>query len=62
MLHAGGKFEGGSAYASSGGSARRRRQGGERDEPPWLTATVRRGGLLFRQIVSRTAASRPDGV
>jgi DNA gyrase subunit B len=48
QLHAGGKFEGGSAYASSGGlhgvgakaaNAMSRH----------LTATVRRGGLLFRQ-------------
>lgn len=48
MLHAGGKFEGGSAYASSGGlhgvgakaaNAMSRH----------LSATVRRGGMLFRQ-------------
>jgi DNA gyrase subunit B len=48
MLHAGGKFDGGSAYASSGGlhgvgakaaNAMSRR----------MTVTVRRGGLIFRQ-------------
>jgi DNA gyrase/topoisomerase IV subunit B len=48
ILHAGGKFSGGSAYASSGGlhgvgakAANAMSQ--------WMTVTVRRGGLIFRQ-------------
>ncbi len=48
VLHAGGKFEGGNAYASSGGLhgvGAKAANGMSR----WLSVTIRRGGLIFRQ-------------
>ena len=48
VLHAGGKFEGGNAYASSGGLHGVGAKAANAMSR-WLTATVRRGGLIFRQ-------------
>ncbi|MFW5942999.1 MAG: DNA gyrase/topoisomerase IV subunit B [Chloroflexota bacterium] len=47
-LHAGGKFEGGSAYASSGGLHGVGAKAANAMST-WLVASVRRGGLIFRQ-------------
>ena len=47
-LHAGGKFEGGNAYASSGGLHGVGAKAANAMSR-WLTVSVRRGGLLFRQ-------------
>jgi DNA gyrase subunit B len=52
VLHAGGKFEGGNAYASSGGLHGVGAKAANAMSR-WLTATVRRGGLLFRQEFER---------
>ena len=48
VLHAGGKFEGGSAYASSGGLHGVGAKAANAMSR-YLSATVRRGGLVFRQ-------------
>lgn len=51
-LHAGGKFEGGSAYASSGGLHGVGAKAANAMST-WLTISVRRGGLIFRQSFER---------
>lgn len=48
VLHAGGKFEGGNAYASSGGLHGVGAKAANAMSR-WLTVCVRRGGLLFKQ-------------
>ena len=48
VLHAGGKFEGGNAYASSGGLHGVGSKAANAMSR-WLSATVRRGGVIFRQ-------------
>lgn len=51
-LHAGGKFEGGSAYASSGGLHGVGAKAANAMSA-WLVATVRRNGLIFRQTFQK---------
>jgi DNA gyrase subunit B len=51
-LHAGGKFEGGSAYASSGGLHGVGAKAANAMSA-WLVATVRRDGLIFRQTFQK---------
>lgn len=52
VLHAGGKFEGGNAYASSGGLHGVGAKAANAMSR-WLTISVRRGGLIFRQCFER---------
>ncbi len=52
VLHAGGKFEGGNAYASSGGLHGVGAKAANAMSR-WLTVSVRRGGLIFRQSFER---------
>jgi DNA gyrase subunit B len=59
VLHAGGKFEGGSAYASSGGLHGVGAKAANAMSR-YLSATVRRGGLVFRQSFQNGGEPRND--